>query len=149
MPTYVNPDKCDGCRALDRPACMYICPNDLMILNRDLGKAYNQEPDLCWECYACVKTCPQTAIDMRGYGDVMPMGATLAPLRGTDAIMWTVKFRNGQMKRFKFPIRTTPWGSIEPFQGLPDPSPADVNKAGLCGQDRYLGVPALPTIAKA
>jgi len=32
MPTYVNPDKCDGCKALDRPACMYICPNDLLIL---------------------------------------------------------------------------------------------------------------------
>lgn len=25
MPTYVNPDKCDGCKALDRPACMYYC----------------------------------------------------------------------------------------------------------------------------
>ena len=38
-----------------------------MVLDRALGKAWNQEPDLCWECYACVKTCPQTAIDMRGY----------------------------------------------------------------------------------
>jgi adenylylsulfate reductase subunit B len=147
MPTYVNPDKCDGCKALDRPACMYICPNDLMILDRSLGKAWNQEPDLCWECYACVKTCPQTAIDMRGYGDVVPIGASLAPLRGTDAIMWTVKFRNGQMKRFKFAIRTTPWGSIEPFLGLPAPSAGDAGGPGLCGEAKYLGVPQLPTVA--
>lgn len=148
MPTYVNPDKCDGCKALDRPACMYICPNDLMLLDRALGKAWNQEPDLCWECYACVKTCPQSAIDMRGYGDVVPIGASLTPLRGTDSVMWTVKFRNGQMKRFKFAIRTTPWGSIEPFQGLPAPNAADAKKAGLCGESKYLGVDKLPALGK-
>ena len=148
MPTYVNPDKCDGCKALDRPACMYICPNDLMPLDRSLGKAWNQEPDLCWECYACVKTCPQSAIDMRGYGDVVPIGASLTPLRGTDSVMWTVKFRNGQMKRFKFAIRTTPWGSIEPFQGLPKPKAEDAKKAGLCGESKYLGVDKLPALGK-
>ncbi|HEV2281113.1 MAG TPA: adenylyl-sulfate reductase subunit beta [bacterium] len=147
MPSFVNPDKCDGCRALDRPACMYICPHDLMLLDKSLGKAFNQEPDQCWECYACVKTCPQTAIDMRGYGDVVPMGASLLPLRGTDAVMWTVKFRNGQMKRFKYPIRTTPWGSIEPHQGLPAPTLAEVKRPELCGQEKYLGVPVLPTIS--
>ena len=146
MPSFVNPDKCDGCRALDRPACMYICPHDLMTLDKVLGKAFNQEPDQCWECYACVKTCPQTAIDMRGYGDVVPMGASLLPLRGTDSIMWTVKFRNGQTKRFKYPVRTTPWGSIEPHQGLPAPVLEEAKRPGLCGQEKYLGVPALPTV---
>lgn len=148
MPTYVNPDKCDGCKALDRPACMYICPHDLMVLDKELGKAWNQEPDMCWECYACVKTCPQTAIDMRGYGDVVPLGASLAPLRGTDSVMWTVKYRNGTTKRFKFAIRTTPWGSIEPFQGLPAPSPGEAKLPGLSGQAKYLGVDTLPAVAK-
>ncbi len=147
MPTYVNPDKCDGCKALDKPACMYICPSDIMHLDQSMGKAYNVEPDQCWECYACVKTCPQSAIDMRGYGDVMPMGASLTPLRGTDSIMWTVKFRNGEMKRFKYPIRTTPWGSIELFQGLPDPGAEEANKAGLCGEAKYLGVDKLPVLS--
>ncbi len=147
MPTYVNPNKCDGCKSLDKPACMYICPSDIMHLDTSIGKAYNIEPDLCWECYACVKTCPQSAIDMRGYGDVMPMGASLTPLRGTDSIMWTVKFRNGEMKRFKFAIRTTPWGSIMPHEGLLVPDPGDLKQAGLCGQEKFLGVPELPTVA--
>jgi len=146
MPTYVNPDKCDGCKALDRPACMYICPNDLMTLDRSLGQAWNQEPELCWECYACVKTCPQGAIAMRGYGDVVPLGASLTPLRGTDSIMWTVKFRDGQTKRFKFPIRSTPWGSIEPFRDLPEPSIEGAKAPGLCGEARYLGVARLPAV---
>ena len=35
--------------------------------------------------------------------------------------MWTVKFRNGKLKRFKFPIRTTPEGSIKPYEGMPEP----------------------------
>ena len=43
----------------------------------------------------------------------------MQPLRGTDSIMWTIKFRNGNMKRFKFPIRTTPEGSIDPYAGKP------------------------------
>ncbi|MBI4493086.1 MAG: adenylyl-sulfate reductase subunit beta [Chloroflexi bacterium] len=149
MPTFVNPEKCDGCKALDRPACHYICPNDLMTLDVALGRAYNREPDLCWECYSCVKTCPQGAIAMRGYGDVVPLGASLQPLRGTDSIMWTLRYRNGQMKRFKFPIRTTAWGSTDPFGGMSQPDAADLKSASLCGDERYLGVPALPTLAKA
>lgn len=117
MPSFVNPDKCDGCKALDRTACQYICPNDLMVLDRDSMKAYNQDPTQCWECYSCVKMCPVDAIDVRGYADFMPMGAGVVPMRSTDSIMWTVKFRNGTVKRFKFPIRSTPEGQAEPGGG--------------------------------
>jgi adenylylsulfate reductase subunit B len=144
MPTFVNPDKCDGCKALDRPACVHICPNDLMALDKDLGKSYNQEPDQCWECYSCVKVCPQTAIDMRGYADVVPLGAGLAPLRGTDSIMWVVKYRNGQSKRFKFPIRTTDWGSVDAGNYAPPPSEEDIRTQLLCGEPKWLMVDQLP-----
>ena len=103
-----------------KTACMYICPNDLMILDPQEMKAYNQEPDACWECYSCVKICPQGAITARPYADFAPMGGTCIPMRSADSIMWTVKFRNGSVKRFKFPIRTTPEGSIKPFDGKPE-----------------------------
>ena len=63
MPSYVIEEKCDGCKGGDKTACMYICPNDLMILDPEAMKAYNQEPDQCWECYNCVKICPQGAIE--------------------------------------------------------------------------------------
>jgi adenylylsulfate reductase subunit B len=118
MPSFVNPEKCDGCKALDKTACQYICPNNLMVLNPDSMKAYNQEPDQCWECMCCVKICPQQAIDVRGYADFVPMGASAVPLRSTDSIMWTIKFRSGQVKRFKFPIRTTAEGAAEPAGGF-------------------------------
>ena len=117
MPSFVMPEKCDGCKALDKTACQYICPNDLMVLNKETEKAYNQEPEQCWECYCCVKICPTQAVDVRGYADFVPMGASVVPMRSTDNIMWTVKFRNGNLKRFKFPIRTTPEGKAEPAGG--------------------------------
>ncbi len=147
MPTYVNPNKCDGCKALDRPACHHICPNDLMVLDKAAGMAFNREPDQCWECYACVKTCPQTAIDMRGYADVVPLGASLTPLRGTDSIMWVVKYRDGQNKRFKYPIRTTPWGSIDPHGDAPSPQPAELKDQLLYGEPKWLMVDQLPVLA--
>lgn len=118
MPSFVNPQKCDGCKALDKTACQYICPNDLMVLNKDLMKAYNRAPEMCWECYSCVKICPVQAIEVRGYADFVPMGATVTPMRSTDSIMWNVKFRNGTLKRFKFPIRTTAEGQVKPAGGF-------------------------------
>ncbi len=35
MPSFVNVEKCDGCKALDKTACQYICPNDLMVLDKE------------------------------------------------------------------------------------------------------------------
>jgi adenylylsulfate reductase subunit B len=88
MPTFVRTDKCDGCKGQDKTACMYICPHDLMKLDRDGSetghamRAFNQEPEQCWECYSCVKICPQQAIEARHYADVVPLGGSgAAPAR--------------------------------------------------------------------
>ena len=96
-----------------------------MVLNKDTMKAHNREPEMCWECYNCVKICPVQAVDVRGYADFVPMGASVVPMRSTDSIMWTVKFRNGTLKRFKFPIRTTPEGEAEPAGGWPNDPPLE------------------------
>ncbi|MEW6447497.1 MAG: adenylyl-sulfate reductase subunit beta [Bacillota bacterium] len=132
MPAFVIAEKCDGCKGQDKTACMYICPNDLMILDKERMKSYQRDPQLCWECLCCAKICPQQAIDVRGYADFVPMGSACVPLRGSQDIMWTIKFRDGEVKRFKFPIRTTPEGSAVPDGGFGDGSKAnDIN-------DQYL-----------
>ena len=151
MPSFVIVEKCDGCKGQDKTACMYICPNDLMLLDKDgsLGigemKAFNRDPSMCWECYNCVKICPQQAIDVRGYADFVPLGASVVPLRGSSDIMWTVKFRDGSVKRFKFPIRTTPEGAAQPLGGYAEGA-GDINAMELMTEPASCGADKLPTI---
>ncbi len=147
MPSYVILEKCDGCKGQDKTACMYICPNDLMVLDKEKMKGFNRAPEMCWECYNCVKICPQQAIDVRAYADFVPMGASVVPLRGSEDIMWTVKFRNGMLKRFKFPIRTTPEGKAEPLAGYATGSD-DIKSNVLCTEPASSGASAIPTLKK-
>jgi adenylylsulfate reductase subunit B len=136
MPSFVIAEKCDGCKGQDKTACMYICPHDLMKLNMETMKAWNQEPVQCWECYNCVKICPQQAIEVRCYADFAPLGASCIPMRGTDTIMWTVKFRDGMIKRFKFPIRTVEEGQLSISAGVQDVQvdPSKIKEQGLYTQ---------------
>ncbi|CCO08304.1 adenylyl-sulfate reductase subunit beta [Desulforamulus hydrothermalis] len=147
MPSFVIAEKCDGCKGQDKTACMYICPNDLMVLDKEKMKAYNRDTSQCWECYCCVKICPQQAIDVRGYADFVPMGASCVPLRSSDSIMWTVKFRNGSLKRFKFPIRTTDEGTAQPDGGY-TVDQEDLNSPLLFTEPYSIGTAELPGLKK-
>jgi adenosine phosphosulfate reductase beta subunit len=69
MPTFVYMTRCDGCGH-----CVDICPSDIMHIDKVTRRAYNIEPNMCWECYSCVKACPHQAIDVRGYADFAPLG---------------------------------------------------------------------------
>jgi adenylylsulfate reductase subunit B len=91
----------------------------------------------------CVKICPQQAMDVRGYADFIPMGASATPLRGSEDIMWTVKFRDGSIKRFKFPTRTTPEGSANPLGGYSVHD--DLNSQALATEPASLGLKEVPT----
>ncbi len=81
---------------------------------------------------------------MRGYSDFVPMGASATPLRGSEDIMWTVKFRDGSLKRFKFTTRTTPEGSADPLAGFPTHD--DLNSEALATEPASLGLDAVPTV---
>ncbi len=61
--------------------------------------------------------------------------------------MWTVKFRDGQMKRFKYPIRTTQWGSIDPYKDAASPAPGELKNQLLYGEPKWLMVDQLPVLA--
>ena len=52
--------------------------------------------------------------------------------------MWSVKFRNQKIKRFKFPIRTTPEGSIDPNAGFSSGT-EDLNDPHLRTEPESLG----------
>ena len=113
MPTFVYMTRCDGCGH-----CVDICPSDIMHIDKTtMRRAYNIEPNMCWECYSCVKACPQNAIDVRGYADFAPLGHSVRVKRDEEkgVIAWRIKFRNGKTDmNLLAPITTKPWGKRYP-----------------------------------
>ena len=75
----------------------------------------------------------------------MPLGGVVQPLRSSDAIMWSVKFRDGAVKRFKFPTRTTPEGSAVPDAGF-DTGTDDLKSPILRTEPDSAGVDDLPKL---
>ena len=148
MPTFVYMTRCDGCGH-----CVDICPSDIMHIDKTYRRAVNIEPNMCWECYSCVKACPQNAIDVRGYADFAPLGHSVRVRREEEkgTISWRVKFRNGHQKDFVSPITTKPWGSgIPKIADLPKPTEEEVSSQLLCYEPGGLNVKdGLPTIDKS
>lgn len=126
MPTYVYMTRCDGCGH-----CVDICPSDIMHIDTVTRRAYNIEPNMCWECYSCVKACPMNAIDVRGYADFAPLGHSVRVKRDEEkgVIAWRIKFRNGKKDmELLAPITTKPWGTAIPNlseERGPDPEARD------------------------
>lgn len=143
MPTFVYMTRCDGCGQ-----CVDICPSDIMHIDRTYRRAYNIEPNFCWECYSCVKACPQHAIDVRGYSDFAPLGHSVRVLREEEkgTVSWKIRYRDGRVKEFMFPIRTTPWGSIKAPSEYAPPGPEALNSALLAHEPEALKVESLPTL---
>ncbi len=148
MPTFVYMTRCDGCGH-----CVDICPSDIMHIDKTYRRAVNIEPNMCWECYSCVKACPQNAIDARGYADFAPLGHSVRVRREEEkgTISWRIKFRDGRQKDFVSPITTKPWGSAIPrIADLPAPSEEDMKSQHLCYEPGGLNVEeGLPTIDKS
>jgi adenylylsulfate reductase subunit B len=146
MPTFVYMTRCDGCGH-----CVDICPSDIMHIDKTTRRAFNIEPNMCWECYTCVKACPQFAIDCRGYADFAPLGHSVRVRREEEkaTISWKIKFRDGREKDFVSPIRTTPWGSIPSPAELPRPTAEMLRSQHLAHEPDALNVPALPALKPA
>jgi adenylylsulfate reductase subunit B len=134
---------CDGCGE-----CVDICPSDIMHIDPTHRRAFNIEPNFCWECYSCVKACPQNAIDVRGYAEFAPLGHSVRVLREEEknTVSWKIKFRDGREKNFVSPIRTTEWGSIKPPHDYEAPTAADFKTQELAHEPETLNVDRLPTL---
>ena len=143
MPTFVYMTRCDGCGQ-----CVDICPSDIMHIDTTYRRAFNIEPNMCWECYSCVKACPQFAIDCRGYADFAPLGHSVRVRREEEkaTISWKIKFRDGREKDFVSPIRTTPWGSIKSPAEYEAPSVEALNSQQLAHEPEALKIDALPAL---
>ena len=147
MSTFVYMTRCDGCGH-----CVESGPSDIMHIDKETRRAVNIEPNMCWECYSCVKACPQNAIDARGYADFAPMGHKVRVLREEEkgTISWRIKFRNGTEKNFESPITTKPWGEYIPKLAEKEiPSNDDLDSELLYSEPNGLNIDTgLPKIDK-
>ena len=148
MSTFVYMTRCDGCGH-----CVDICPSDIMHIDKTIRRAVNIEPNFCWECYSCVKACPQQAIDVRGYADFAPMGHKVRVLREEKkgTISWKIKFRNRTVKDFVSPITTKPWGKYIPkLAEVDNPNQGDMQSQILYNEPHGLNTDKdLPAIDKS
>jgi len=124
-----------------------------MHIDKKYRRAVNIEPNMCWECYSCVKACPQNAIDARGYADFAPLGHSVRVRREEEkgTISWRIKFRDGREKNFVSPITTQPWGEKIPrLAEFAVPDEAALESQLLCHEPDALNIEAgLPTIDKS
>jgi NAD-dependent dihydropyrimidine dehydrogenase PreA subunit len=68
--------KCNGCMI-----CITVCPHD--VLSMKDKKAVIENKDLCMECGACQKNCPENAITVKS-GVGCAAGIINGLLRGTE-----------------------------------------------------------------
>lgn len=100
MSIAVDKNTCVGCFWLDEPRCVQACPGDLMALGTQDGKAYIRDDRDCWDCMACVKACPVSAIDLRLSYVIADYRATLTPRGSRDHITWICIDSAGNREEF-------------------------------------------------
>jgi adenylylsulfate reductase subunit B len=79
------------------------------------------------------------------------MGHKVRVLREKEkgSVSWKIKYRDGRVKEFTFPIRTTPWGSIKAPGDYEAPDANALRSPLLAHEPTALKVAALPTLSSA
>jgi ferredoxin len=72
----LNQQKCNGCRM-----CTIVCPHKVFMIKDRI--AFINKKDLCMECGACEKNCPEGAISVKS-GVGCAAGIINGLLRGTE-----------------------------------------------------------------
>ena len=86
MSVYIDTDICNGCLKRKEGCCEEVCPGDLFY--RKGGKAVLREPADCWDCFACVKACPRSALSVELPFQISEEKHRLAARVKKNTIVW-------------------------------------------------------------
>jgi len=115
MPVYVDNNKCDGCKASKNPPCVRLCPGDLLYKDFATNKAVLRDKAECWDCYACVKPCPQDALEIKLSYQIGFFNASLRPeILSDEKIGWSAVDTKGNVERFEIITKYIPVPVEEP-----------------------------------
>ena len=105
MGIYIDPNLCDGCGyPQSETPCNMACPGDLIFMQSN-GKAEITCNADCWDCAACIKICPQQAIDIRLPFEMVGKSGALKARAYREKTIWIAKDGNGNEQIFETPAR--------------------------------------------
>ena len=104
MSVRLDVDMCNGCPKRQEGCCEEICPGDLFY--RKDGKAVLREPSDCWDCFACVKACPRSALSVELPFQISEEKHRLTARIKKNTIVWKLlNFKGKELVSFKIPNR--------------------------------------------
>lgn len=105
MGIYIDHNLCDGCGyPQSETPCNMACPGDLIFMQQN-GKAQICSNADCWDCAACIKICPQQAIDIRLPFEIVGKGGSLKARAYREKTIWTAKDEEGNESIFETKAR--------------------------------------------
>jgi adenylylsulfate reductase subunit B len=104
MSVHIDIDVCNGCPKRSEGFCEEICPGDLFY--REDSKAVLREPSDCWDCFACVKVCPRSALSVELPFQISEEKHRLTARVKKNTIVWKlIDFNGKEIVSFTIPNR--------------------------------------------
>ena len=105
MGIYIDQNSCDSCGyPQSETPCNMACPGDLIFMQSN-GKAQISCNADCWDCAACIKICPQQAIEIRLPFEIIGKEGSLKARAYRDKAIWTTRDEKGNEQIFETQAR--------------------------------------------
>ena len=94
MTVLIDRGLCNGCPGRREGCCEEVCPGDLFY--RDAGRACLREAADCWDCFSCVKACPQAALSVELPFQISEARLRLSARQRGEHIQWKMLDHEGE-----------------------------------------------------
>lgn len=105
MGINIDQNLCNGCGYPESETpCNMACPGDLISMETSGKAVINCNAD-CWDCCACIKICPQQAIELVLPFEIVGKEGSLKARAYREKTVWTAKNSDGKEEIFETPAR--------------------------------------------